>query len=224
MGRRGYVAGLDQVTNQVTMASGHGRPNATAADGRHSAGCPDTVASLICGSQTQCDGVRRNRQALSGEGPDSAVARLRCRENGFGSLACAGSRLTKPGRPMAVKAARGRHPRAVTQPDRPHYRERRPELVSGGNKLEAMSCRLSVAGGIRRTPVGPHNLSRDAAAGPFGYAVTAGLRGVVSRSSFASMSARSVTLETFPTWVRGSASINSRRSGHLYLARPSASR
>ena len=139
-------------------------------------------------------------------------------------LGCAGSRLTKPGRPMAVKAARGRHPRAVTQPDRPQYRERRPELVSGGDKLEAMSCRLSVAGGIRRTPVGSHNLRRDAAAGPFGHAVRAGPRGVVSRSSFTSMSARNATLETFPTWVRGSASISSRRSGHLYLARPSASR
>jgi hypothetical protein len=57
-----------------------------------------------------------------------------------------------------------------------------------------------------------------------GHAVTAGLRGVVSCSSFAPMSARSVTLETFPTWVRGSASMSSRRSGHLYLARPSASR
>jgi hypothetical protein len=57
-----------------------------------------------------------------------------------------------------------------------------------------------------------------------GHAVTAGLRGVVSCSSFAPMSARSVTLEIFPTWVRGSASMSSRRSGHLYLARPAASR
>jgi hypothetical protein len=47
---------------------------------------------------------------------------------------------------------------------------------------------------------------------------------VVSCSSFAPMSARSVTLETFPTWVRGSASMISRRSGHLYLAKPAASR
>ena len=63
-----------------------------------------------------------------------------------------------------------------------------------------------------------------AAPGPSGHAVTAGLRGVVSCSSFALLSARSVTLETFPIWVRGSASIGSRRWGYLYLARPSASR
>ena len=80
------------------------------------------------------------------------------------------------------------------------------------------------AGGTRRTPVGPHNTCRGAAPSPSGHAVPAGLRGVVSCSSFAPMSARSVTLETFPTWVRGSASMSSRRSGHLYLARPSASR
>ena len=60
--------------------------------------------------------------------------------------------------------------------------------------------------------------------GPSGHAVMAGPLGLVSCSSFAAMSARSVTLETFPTWVRGSASTSSRRSGHLYLARPSASR
>ena len=36
---------------------------------------------------------------------------------------------------MAVKAARGRHPRAVTQQDRPQYRGRRPGLVSGGDEL-----------------------------------------------------------------------------------------
>ncbi len=50
------------------------------ADGRRSAAYPDTGAPLACGNQTQCDGVRQNRQALSGEGPDSAVARLRCHE------------------------------------------------------------------------------------------------------------------------------------------------
>jgi hypothetical protein len=42
--------------------------------------------------------------------------------------------------------------------------------------------------------------------------MTAGPLGVVSCSSFAPMSARSVTLETFPIWVRGSASMSSRRS------------
>jgi hypothetical protein len=47
---------------------------------------------------------------------------------------------------------------------------------------------------------------------------------VVSCASFAPMSARSVPLETLPIWVRGSASMSSRRSGHLYLARPAASR
>src|ERR1700733_14422105 len=46
----------------------------------------------------------------------------------------------------------------------------------------------------------------------------------VSCWSFVPMSARRVTLEIFPTWVRGSAPMTSRRSGHLYLARPSASR
>src|ERR1700677_1196025 len=46
----------------------------------------------------------------------------------------------------------------------------------------------------------------------------------VSFSSFALMLARRVTLEPFPTWVRGSASMSSRRSGHLYLARPAAPR
>jgi hypothetical protein len=60
--------------------------------------------------------------------------------------------------------------------------------------------------------------------GPAGHAVTVGPLEVVSCSSFAPMSARSATLETFPTWVRGRASMISRRSGHLYLARPSASK
>jgi hypothetical protein len=45
-----------------------------------------------------------------------------------------------------------------------------------------------------------------------------------SCSSFAPMSARRVVLETFPIWVRGSASMSSSRSGHLYFARPAASR
>jgi hypothetical protein len=43
---------------------------------------PGDYLPMICRcNQTQCDGVRQNRQALSGEGPDSAAARLRCREN-----------------------------------------------------------------------------------------------------------------------------------------------
>ena len=89
------------------------------------------------------------------------------------------------------------------------------QIVTGyraGVQRRAAGCRVRVDGERTRRP------------GPSGHAVTAGLRGVVSRSSFAPMSARSVTLETFPTWVRGSASMSSRRSGHLYLARPSASR
>jgi hypothetical protein len=59
---------------------------------------------------------------------------------------------------------------------------------------------------------------------PADHLVSGGPLVVVSCSSFALMSARSVTLATFPTWVRGSAPMSSRRSGHLYLARPSASR
>jgi hypothetical protein len=58
----------------------------------------------------------------------------------------------------------------------------------------------------------------------FGHVVRAGPLGVVSCSSFAPMSARRIALVIFPTWVRGSASMSSRRSGHLYLASPSASR
>lgn len=72
--------------------------------------CPDTVAPLACGNQTQRDGVRQNRQALSGEGPDSAAARLRCKENGFGSLAAQAAGPMKLACLMAVKAGRGRHP------------------------------------------------------------------------------------------------------------------
>ena len=50
------------------------------ADGRRSAAYPDTGTPLAYGNQTQCDGIRQNRQALPREGPDSAGARLRCQE------------------------------------------------------------------------------------------------------------------------------------------------
>jgi hypothetical protein len=43
---------------------------------------------------------------------------------------CARSRPMKPAHLMAAKAARGRHLRAVTQPDRPEYRGGHPGLVS----------------------------------------------------------------------------------------------
>ena len=58
----------DQVTNQVMrlwLTAGTARRTQT------------PVPPLACGNQTQCDGVRQNRQPLSGEGPDSAAARLR---------------------------------------------------------------------------------------------------------------------------------------------------
>jgi len=59
---------------------------------------------------------------------------------------------------------------------------------------------------------------------PCGHVATVGPLGRASCSSFAPMSARRIALAIFPTWVRGSTSMSSRRSGHLYLARPLASR
>ena len=80
----------------MSSTSTDGRWLGTAVAGSHdgqgvgvrSAGVQEVVGPLghvACGNQTQCDGGRRNRQALSGDGPDSAAARLRCLEASGGT-------------------------------------------------------------------------------------------------------------------------------------------
>ena len=79
--------------------------DAAPAGGRRSAAYPDTGAPLACGNQTRFDGVRLLVTGNSRICPDSAAARLRCKENGFGSLAAQAARPMNLARLTAVKAA-----------------------------------------------------------------------------------------------------------------------
>ena len=100
----GHQPGTTQarhVTGQGQLPCAHKGPNfvsvirlqlaAGAAGGGRSAAYPDTGAPLVCGNQTRFGGVRLLANGNSRICPDSAVARLRCLENG-GGLSCSPSR------------------------------------------------------------------------------------------------------------------------------------
>jgi hypothetical protein len=93
----------------------------------------------------QADSMRRRqakRQALSGEGSDSAATRLRCREIGFGFLAGACSRLME----SVLTFDKSQHhkldsavpQRSARRPDRVRPRPDRPDRAAGARRIASV--------------------------------------------------------------------------------------